>query len=80
MCSSLLPLELYKAYCLQSRENALKAAIVQIEIYFIQKCPEHPGGNKHLSMHTNCELYLKLNPHIKICIAEPPTGSHCSSE
>lgn len=37
MYSSLLPLELYKAYCLQSCENALKAAIVQIEIYFIRE-------------------------------------------
>lgn len=29
---------------------------------------------------TNCELYLKLNLRIKICIAEPPAGSHRSSE
>lgn len=26
-------------------------------------------------LHTNCELYLKLNPHIKICIANLPLAA-----
>lgn len=53
-----------KLKCLSSRTALLNTQVV---INIIQP-------------RTNCELYLKLNLCIKICIAEPPTGSHHSPE